>query len=101
MNTRVERHGSRFRSAESVDCQKEVAGLLCDEDLHFCKDKQRHVLSLVESLSNSRKSGLAGKPRGRPKSSNLDDSLKEKVLKIRRRYDWGPNKIAGHLKHKV
>ena len=46
------------------------------------------------------KSGLAEKPRGRPKSSNLDDSLKEKVLKIRRRYDWGPNKIAGHLKHK-
>jgi putative transposase len=46
------------------------------------------------------KSGLSEKPRGRPRSSSLDDSLKEKVLKIRRRYDWGPSKIAGHLNHK-
>ena len=46
------------------------------------------------------KSGLSERPRGRPRSCSLDDSLKEKVLKIRRRYDWGPNKIAGHLKHK-
>jgi transposase len=46
------------------------------------------------------KSGLTEKARGRPKSINLDDSLKEKVVKIRQRYDWGPNKIAGHLNHK-
>jgi transposase len=47
------------------------------------------------------KNGLSEKPKGRPKSSSLDDSLKEKVLKIRRRYEWGPNKIAGTSNTKV
>ena len=46
------------------------------------------------------KSGLKEKQKGRPKSSFLDDSLKKKVIKLRQRYNWGPNKIAGHLKHK-
>ena len=46
------------------------------------------------------KTGLTEKPKGRPKSSKVDDSLKNKVIKLRQRYDWGPNKIAGHLSHK-
>lgn len=46
------------------------------------------------------KIGLAEKRRGRPKGSVLDGSLKKMVVKLRKRYDWGPNKIAGHLNHK-
>jgi putative transposase len=46
------------------------------------------------------KSGFREKPRGRPKSSGLDGSLKKKVVKLRQRYGWGPSKIAGHLNHK-
>ena len=46
------------------------------------------------------KGGLKEKPRGRPKTSIIEDSLKQRVIKLRRRYDWGPNKIAGHLSHK-
>jgi hypothetical protein len=49
---------------------------------------------------SSRKVVVFKKPKGCPKSSSLDDSFKEKVLKIQRRYEWGPNKIAGLLKHK-
>jgi transposase len=41
------------------------------------------------------KSGLAEKPRGCPKSSNLDDLLKEKVFMIRRRYDGGTKQNSG------
>ena len=44
--------------------------------------------------------GLQEKQRGRPKRPELDGSLKKKVVKLRERYCWGPNKIAGHLKHK-
>ena len=44
--------------------------------------------------------GLEEKQRGRPCGPGLDCSLKEKVIKIRKRYGWGPNKIAGHLEHK-
>src|SRR4030066_993117 len=44
--------------------------------------------------------GLEEKQRGRPCGPELDFSLKEKVIKLRKRYGWGPNKIAGHLGHK-
>lgn len=41
--------------------------------------------------------GLEGRQRGRPKSSVLDGSLKDKVVKLRKRYGWGPKKISGCL----
>ncbi len=44
--------------------------------------------------------GLEEKQRGRPCGPTLDYDQKEKVIKIRKRYGWGPNKIAGHLEHK-
>ena len=44
--------------------------------------------------------GLEERQRGRPKSSVLDKSLKDKVVKLRKRYDWGPKKIAGSLNRK-
>ena len=44
--------------------------------------------------------GLEEKQRDRPCGLELDFSLKEKVIKLRKRYGWGPNKIAGHLGHK-
>jgi putative transposase len=44
--------------------------------------------------------GLEEKARGRPVGPGIGDSLKQKVIKLRKRYEWGPNKIAGHLSHK-
>jgi putative transposase len=44
--------------------------------------------------------GLQEKQRGRPQGPELNDALRKKVVKLRERYDWGPNKIAGHLGHK-
>jgi transposase InsO family protein len=44
--------------------------------------------------------GLQEKQRGRPQDPELNDALRKKVVKLRKRYDWGPNKIAGHLRHK-
>ena len=44
--------------------------------------------------------GLQEKQRGRPQGPELNDALKKKVVELRERYDWGPNKIAGHLSHK-
>ena len=44
--------------------------------------------------------GLQEKHKGRPCGPELDHSLEEKVVKLRKRYCWGPNKIAGHLEHK-
>jgi putative transposase len=44
--------------------------------------------------------GLEEKSRGRPDCLGPDDSLKEKVVKLRKRYDWGPKKIAGCLNRK-
>jgi len=44
--------------------------------------------------------GLEGRPRGRPKDFGPDRVVKEKVIRLRMRYEWGPNKIAGHLRHK-
>src|SRR3989337_1131916 len=45
-------------------------------------------------------SGLQEKQRGRPCGPELEASLKGKIVKLRRRYEWGPNKIAGYLGHK-
>jgi len=44
--------------------------------------------------------GLKEKTRGRPKSFSIEDSLKIKVIKLRKRYEWGPKKIAGSLRLK-
>jgi putative transposase len=44
--------------------------------------------------------GLEEKQKGRPCGPELECALKEKVIKLRKRYNWGPNKIAGHLTHK-
>jgi len=46
------------------------------------------------------KDGLKEKLRGRPKGLEVEDSLKNKVIKLRERYEWGPKKIAGCLKRK-
>lgn len=44
--------------------------------------------------------GLQEKQRGRPCGPQIEDSLKTKIIKLRKRYEWGPNKIAGYLGHK-
>jgi transposase InsO family protein len=44
--------------------------------------------------------GLQEKPKGRPCGPKLEDSIKEKIIKLRKRYEWGPNKIAGYLGHR-
>ena len=44
--------------------------------------------------------GLEERHRGRPKGSSLDDYVKEKVVRLRERYEWGPGKIAGCLNRK-
>ena len=44
--------------------------------------------------------GLAEKPKGRPSLPEPDSILKEKGIKLRKRYEWGPKKIAGCLKRK-
>jgi len=46
------------------------------------------------------KDGLKEKIRGRPKGLEVEDSLKNKVIKLRERYEWGPKKIAGCLKRR-
>lgn len=40
------------------------------------------------------KERLKEKTRGRPKGSDIEESLKRKVIKLRKRYEWGPKKIA-------
>jgi putative transposase len=44
--------------------------------------------------------GLQEKPKGRPCGPRLDRPLKKKIIKLRKRYEWGPNKIAGYLGHR-
>ena len=44
--------------------------------------------------------GLHEKPKGRPCAPGLENPLKKKIIKLRKRYEWGPNKIAGYLKHR-
>jgi transposase InsO family protein len=41
--------------------------------------------------------GLEERPKGRPCGSGLDRSLREEIVRLRKRYEWGPNKIAGYL----
>ena len=45
-------------------------------------------------------SALEERPRGRPKGFGLNDSLKEKVVRLRERYGCGPSKLSGRLNHK-
>jgi putative transposase len=44
--------------------------------------------------------GLEEKPKGRPSLPRPDGILKEKVIKLRKRYEWGPKKIAGCLRRR-
>jgi len=44
--------------------------------------------------------GLEEKHKGRPTGYKPDDFIKDKVIKLRKRYEWGPKKIAGCLKLK-
>ena len=44
--------------------------------------------------------GLEEKLKGRPAGPGPDALIKEKVIKLRKRYEWGPKKIAGYLSHK-
>lgn len=44
--------------------------------------------------------GLLEKPKGRPCGPELDCILKERISKLRKRYEWRPNKIAGYLGHR-
>ena len=44
--------------------------------------------------------GLQKKPKGRPCGPKLEDPLQKKIIKLRKRYEWGPNKIAGYLGHR-
>lgn len=37
--------------------------------------------------------GLEEKPRGRPKSSFVERSLRNKVIKLRERYEWDPTRL--------
>lgn len=45
-------------------------------------------------------SGLEERSKGRPHDSSLDNAIMKQVIRLRRRYDWGPQKIAGYLRHK-
>ena len=58
------------------------------------KDKQESILFLVEPISSRGLEWSIGKAKGRPQGPQLDDVLRKKVVKLRERYDWGPNKIA-------
>ena len=44
--------------------------------------------------------GLEERPRGRPKGSEVDNELRRRVLRLRKRYEWGPSRIEGYLKHR-
>lgn len=44
--------------------------------------------------------GLDEKPKGRPAGSGPDAAIRIKVIKLRKRYEWGPKKIAGSLRLK-
>jgi putative transposase len=44
--------------------------------------------------------GLEEKPKGRPNGPEIDRALKDRIVKLRERYEWGPKKIAGTLRHK-
>lgn len=43
--------------------------------------------------------GLREKSKGRPRGPEVDGELRRKIVRLRKRYGWGPNKIAGYLSH--
>ena len=45
-------------------------------------------------------SGLEERPRGRPEGSGIEGGLRGRIVRLRERYGWGPNKIEGYLKHR-
>jgi len=45
--------------------------------------------------------GLKEKPKGRPCGPQLEEPIKEKIIKLRKRYEWGPSKIAAYLGHRA
>jgi transposase len=50
-----------------------------------------------------RKEGWAGvgeRPRGRPKGSGVSNELRKEIVRLRKRYEWGPSKIEGYLKQR-
>jgi len=44
--------------------------------------------------------GLKDRPRGRPKGSEINGEMRRKVVRLRKRYEWGPNKIEGYLERR-
>jgi putative transposase len=44
--------------------------------------------------------GLRDKAKGRPQGVSIDRSLRKRVIELRKRYEWGPSKIAGYLKRR-
>lgn len=44
--------------------------------------------------------GLEERPRGRPEASGISGELRRKIVKLRKRYEWGSNKIEGYLRHR-
>ncbi len=43
---------------------------------------------------------LSERPRGRPKRPKVSSELRRKIVRLRKRYGWGPNKIAGYVSRK-
>jgi transposase InsO family protein len=44
--------------------------------------------------------GLKDRPRGRLKSSEISGELRRSIVRLRKRYEWGPNKIEGYLEQR-
>ena len=82
-----------------MDYQTAVRRHSCFLDMYSSEDKPQSILFLVEPISSKRVDGLEEKQKGRPCGPKLDETLRKKVVKLRERYEWGPNKIAGHLCH--
>lgn len=41
---------------------------------------------------------LKERPRGRPRGTGISSELRRKIVRLRKRYEWGPKKIEGYLK---
>ena len=54
----------------------------------------------VEPLPNPRLERSKRKSQRSPVWSSAWGTQKEKIIKLRKRYEWGPNKIAGYLSHR-
>ena len=44
--------------------------------------------------------GLKDRPRGRLKGSEISGELRRSIVRLRKRYEWGPNKIEGYLEQR-